>query len=496
MNRIALPLNDIVVLDRQRQDLGDIDDLAASIKRYGLIQPIVVNQDKRLIAGGRRLEACKRLGLTVVDVVFRETLTADELHELELEENVRRKEMSWQERAICIKKIHDLKRQRNALEGERWGMRETAEMLGLRTHCVVGYATKVAEELLANKESELWKCDSLMEAWRLLLRREEQRVLAELARRQAATSAAAEIVANETAGDDTMLGDFDETPVENVFTKPAMTKEEARVKYLANPLNDPDKFEEYYAERQQARTIPLSRRLFNCDSIEFMLSNPGRFDHIITDIPYGIDVEMMNQDSGAMKDISTVAAEHDVEYNYELIKQFFPAAYAAVKENAYVITWCDQMLWQYMYDLAVAAGFKVQRWPITWIKTSQCRNSAAQFNFTKATEIAIVCRKGLATMAVKDSKNYIVASADDDITDIVRHPFAKPFAVWEHLISAVTLQGQEILEPFAGGGSGVLSMLRLQRSVTACEKVPAHYNMLLENVKQHYLSVDPRFLFV
>ena len=94
MNRQTLPINEILSADRQRLDLGDIADLALSIQRYGLIQPIVINQEKRLIAGGRRLAAHQHLGRTHIEVVYRETLSVDELHELELEENVRRKEMS------------------------------------------------------------------------------------------------------------------------------------------------------------------------------------------------------------------------------------------------------------------------------------------------------------------------------------------------------------------------------------------------------------------
>ena len=56
-----LPISKIKVRNPYRKSLGDIDTLAASIKEVGLLHPIVVRPDGRLIAGERRLVACKRL---------------------------------------------------------------------------------------------------------------------------------------------------------------------------------------------------------------------------------------------------------------------------------------------------------------------------------------------------------------------------------------------------------------------------------------------------
>jgi N6-adenosine-specific RNA methylase IME4 len=65
-----LAIKKIRVRDRFRKDLGDIDSLAASIDEIGLLHPIVVRPDGRLIAGERRLAACKELGWTSVPVTF------------------------------------------------------------------------------------------------------------------------------------------------------------------------------------------------------------------------------------------------------------------------------------------------------------------------------------------------------------------------------------------------------------------------------------------
>lgn len=49
---------------RYRKDLGDLRSLTESISEVGLPHPVVVTPEGRLIAGQRRLEACRRLGWT------------------------------------------------------------------------------------------------------------------------------------------------------------------------------------------------------------------------------------------------------------------------------------------------------------------------------------------------------------------------------------------------------------------------------------------------
>ena len=59
---------EISVGSRCRTDVGDIDALAAGIREAGLLHPVVVTPDGKLIAGSRRLAACKSLGWDKVPV--------------------------------------------------------------------------------------------------------------------------------------------------------------------------------------------------------------------------------------------------------------------------------------------------------------------------------------------------------------------------------------------------------------------------------------------
>jgi ParB family chromosome partitioning protein len=65
---------DIKIGGRHREDLGDIDSLADSIKRVGLLHPPVVTEQGTLIAGERRLEAVKKLGRDEVPVTVAKNL--------------------------------------------------------------------------------------------------------------------------------------------------------------------------------------------------------------------------------------------------------------------------------------------------------------------------------------------------------------------------------------------------------------------------------------
>jgi hypothetical protein len=59
---------DIRIGKRHRKDVGDISGLAASMGEIGLLHPVVIRPDGTLIAGARRLAACKSLGWKEVPV--------------------------------------------------------------------------------------------------------------------------------------------------------------------------------------------------------------------------------------------------------------------------------------------------------------------------------------------------------------------------------------------------------------------------------------------
>ncbi|MCL2762857.1 MAG: ParB N-terminal domain-containing protein [Treponema sp.] len=101
-------VEDIIARKRIRKDLGDIDALAESLKRYGQINPIVISNKNVLIAGGRRLEAAKHLGWRTINAVILENPTELTRLELEIEENVQRRDFTIEETAEATRRMYRL----------------------------------------------------------------------------------------------------------------------------------------------------------------------------------------------------------------------------------------------------------------------------------------------------------------------------------------------------------------------------------------------------
>ena len=106
---MKIPIKDIKVKSRIREDLGDIDALADSMQHYGQISPIVISKKNVLIAGGRRLEAAKILGWTEIEAVVSNVSGELKELELEIEENRSRKGFSDAESEKAAKKIYKLR---------------------------------------------------------------------------------------------------------------------------------------------------------------------------------------------------------------------------------------------------------------------------------------------------------------------------------------------------------------------------------------------------
>src|ERR1700722_17273046 len=167
----TLSIEDIHIESRIRKDLGDIAGLANSIKENGLIEPIVLTHDwteiqdipnghaaepqlyVKLVAGERRLTALKSLGikrlLHAQHYIWRFELESNDpkkrllFSAIEMEENVRRKDLSWQEQVLgkakllaIMQEIHGLPTQGRPSDTQRnssqpgFGVNKLAIMLG------------------------------------------------------------------------------------------------------------------------------------------------------------------------------------------------------------------------------------------------------------------------------------------------------------------------------------------------------------------------------
>jgi hypothetical protein len=109
---MLVEVGNIKVVDRIRKDFGNIEELADDIKENGLINPPVVTPDLQLIAGERRLRACKHLGWEQIEV--RVMTVRDYEHQLKMEisENENRKEFTFSERVDWARRLERVEKEK------------------------------------------------------------------------------------------------------------------------------------------------------------------------------------------------------------------------------------------------------------------------------------------------------------------------------------------------------------------------------------------------
>ena len=110
---MLIDIDKILVGDRIRKDFGDIQELAEDIKENTLLNALVVTPNGEgtylLIAGERRLRACKSLGYKAVTVNVVAAEDAEQALRMEISENECRKEFTMTERLAYAEKLQAIK---------------------------------------------------------------------------------------------------------------------------------------------------------------------------------------------------------------------------------------------------------------------------------------------------------------------------------------------------------------------------------------------------
>ncbi len=179
-------IKDIELGDRQREDLGDISQLAYSMEKYGLLHPPAVKDlgggKYRLLAGGRRIAAAVHLKWFYIRcTIYHRDLSDLELRSIELIENIDRKDLTWQEEDGLVKQIHELQIEiygestsrgiRTDLGQEQdpeeigWSIRKTADLIGKKKSMV---SLILARAKATQLSPRIAACKTGMEAWKML----------------------------------------------------------------------------------------------------------------------------------------------------------------------------------------------------------------------------------------------------------------------------------------------------------------------------------------
>ena len=413
MELAIIPISAIQVGERFRMDYGDIDMLAASLKKEGIIQPLAVRRLTEntydLCAGGRRLKACVQAGIADIPVrIYPTTMTDLELRAVELMENVARKDLTWDEAARLRKEIHLVyesihgKKTSTSADAKGWSQRDTAELLG---KSVGGVAEDINLAHALEVFPQLKEAKTKSDATKLLKKLQEEMVLSEISKRAAGKTA--------------------NTPLEHIHRG-------------------------------------LIDRYMIMDFFDGVKKVPNNaVDIIEIDPPYGIDLAGIKKINDSAKTGTKDYNEVSVTEYVPFLNSLFKECHRVMSENSWIICWFAYEPWfEFVYQAMVRNGFQGSRVPAIWIK----EGSTGQTNHPdkymgSVTEPFFYMRKGSPVIARQGRPNvfaYKTVSANSKI-----HPTERPVELIQDVLQTFAWEGARLMIPFLGSGNTMLAAANL-----------------------------------
>jgi ParB/RepB/Spo0J family partition protein len=383
-----------VAPDRQRKDIPDayIQSLADSIRRRGLIHPIVVQRDHTLVAGECRLRAHRLLGYDSIAVQYVDEVSLEELELLELEENVKRKALTWQEEVAAVARYHEMQRELN----DSWSMEATAEELGIGENVV--YRHLVITRNLDVPEVAEASCLSV--AYNFASRREER----------AKTNTKRELVKD----------------IQKVLPKTAPEVEAASL-----------------PPAPAVRAEILHTSAFDWFAAPTLLN----VNFIHCDFPYGVNIGNRSGQSGA-KNMGGYDDSEDVYWS--LIDGMLEHQDRFLAPSAHLMFWFSMKFYQPTVDRFTAAGWRVFLPLLIWAKSDNAGILSDPHRVPRnTTETAILASRGDRKI-VKAVANAYVGKTTKEF-----HMSEKPHAMLSHFFRMFVDESTVMLDPTAGSGMAV-----------------------------------------
>ena len=435
--------------DRQRREVKT-DGLRESIARNGLLQPIVVDVDELagtyvLIAGERRLKSCIELGHERILARFAQDLSLVELQILELEENIKRSDLPWQDIVRSVEKIHTLYSANDSL----WNQTLTAEAAGLTIGTVSMYLT-VGEFL---SDENVQRSGTVREAYNLLLRR----------RKRAEGDALQELLEDDV------------------------------LEPMASPLPDPmfnlpmaataEQFEEL--ERQLAAglipaNVDFTQKIFPTiltptqpalpgfsiepilaeSALEFIPKYDGKkFNLIHCDFPYGIDLFSSNgirtgsNRSQMGRDEGEAYADTEASYR-DLVECLASNIDRIASVSCHIMFWFSNKWeieqWTRETFARLAPSISWSRFPLIWLKSDNAGiASSPQYEPRHVYETCLLGSRG--------RRNIVKLKADaySAPTDKSLHTSAKPEPMLRHFMEMLVDESTSLFDPTCGSGTSL-----------------------------------------
>lgn len=405
VRQATIPLDSINWKGRFREDFGDIESLSESIKEKGLIQPITVSLSNPsgqvlpkgtywLLAGERRITAAKAAGLDKLPAIIRDGAGETDAREIELIENLFRKDPTWQEQDALVQEIDRLYREKNL----DWSVRKTAQLLDRGLGSV---ARSLQRARAVEVIPELGNYKTADEAFKVLKKLEENTIVEELRSRQKTS-----------------------------LSNGGLDKGIAAMLRLAD---------HNYVTGDTFKGLAELR------------SN-GAVHIIECDPPYGIDLTKVkaSKDSVAsnIHSYNEVAAEEYPVFLSRLAKELYRVA----AQNSWLIFWFGPS-WQHEVLLALRqAGWEVDEIPAIWVK-EHGQTLQPEIYLARTYEPFYLCRKGRPVLLKRGRANTFIYPGVP--SNVKYHPTQRPVELIQELLEMLSTPGSIVLCPFLGSGATI-----------------------------------------
>ena len=421
-----VPCTDIKILrdERQRREI-DTSSLEDSIRLRGVLVPIIVTDDLVLVAGERRLTTCIKLGIPSIPCRFAKDLPADELAVIELEENVKREDLTWQEKTRTIGRLHAIW-MRQELD---WRPMRSAERLAMN----VGHLQEYLRVFDAISDPKIAEMPTLAAAKNFLFRKDARGV----------DNALAMILEGTIK-----VGTAAAAAPENVVKFPVIA---AGHPVPAPPAPPP--------------LLPPEQSILNEDFVKWIREYNGqRFNFLHCDFPYGVGVFEGKKGGGERADTTYDDSE---ETYWILCKELLAARDTILQASCHIMFWFSMDFYSQTIALfkALAPEFIINPFPLVWHKSDGAGITPDPKRGPKRTyETAFLMTRGDRFVATAPANLYSAP------TDKKYHPSTKPEPMLRHFFRIFVDEHTRMLDPTCGSGS----------SVRAAESLGAKYVLGLE----------------
>lgn len=440
---MKLKINEIKVERRIRKDFGDIEGLSNSLIRYGQLQPIIVDDNQCIIAGERRLRAATLLGWEEIDCLRLADLDEVTKHEIELEENIRRKEFTWPEEVVGLSDLYKMRldRQGRRVQGSRdgsgYGLKDAATELE-RSIGSISMDLQLADALVEFPDLALEKSKvAAFKRFRLL---KENRIRRELAAR---TRPPTEVLLDEPPPEDSSL-------VSPVSVRKTGFKGHGLI---------------YFGD---------SRNI-----LRFM--GDASVDCIVTDPPFGISLHSEGDTVSGSRLAANVGHGYDDDpYKIrDMLDLVIKECARILKPDGHAYFFFHHNRYAELLTI-MERHFQgaVEPTPIIWVKNTSGIGDPNR-TWVYAYEPMFFVNRG-RMLAKPRNFNHIQADTVPPKSKI--HPTEKPTALLRHIIEASTVEGEVVLDPFAGSGSTLVAAIQQKCKFIGVEMEESFYTRIVDRL--------------